>query len=637
MKVLRNAISGSRNRYTEDGYDLDLTYIDKRVLAMGYPATGMEKTYRNDVVEVASLLNKMHCNKYMIFNLSERHYDNSKFMNRVDECGFPDHHPPPLQVLLDIINRMTEWYIQDEENVVVVHCMAGKGRTGVVVTCFLIAIGYFEKEYGLSIYHQSDQALMDYVQTVNGIFWKRRGQGVRFPSQARYIYYFIKVLAELNVPPAHFHYQLPPLPPASRLFLRQITMTGVPNFDQGGCTPFVHVLAAPSEHTETNLWYNSAWDSNVFTSYPSDPAIRVVFKCECFIQGDVLIRIFHANSKQIFGRKKSQMCHVTLHTDFLRHAMLYQNQPSILVRKSDIDDADENRRFPDSFVLELHFDNDVSERPPIEKTMSVRKGQSVKRGWLIKQHLNSDFMLVKGGFVQNWKRRWFVVKEGRLTYYKSEEKLQPLGTVALEGASIEVCHTNEKLPRNGYFFKVDPSLNAQKKRIYFFGADSLSEMEDWIRVLKEHSISLAPLLLYRSMSSETTSHSSVHKMSQSFLNGIMSAPQLPRQQTSHRSSLPTLPMINGRRYEDVVDDDLRASVPSNCYDYVYSTEQLLTAKELQRHLKQTNEFSGFCALPKPDAMQYLIVFISESYPTLLDALEDDADNLIEMIAERRQF
>ncbi|KAF0714928.1 hypothetical protein AaE_011458 [Aphanomyces astaci] len=203
MKVLRNAISGSRNRYTQDGYDLDLTYIHDRVLAMGYPASGVEKTYRNDVSDVSSFLNMKHQDKYFIYNLSERylikcrwsgcHYDGHKFGDRVDECGFPDHHPPPLQVLVDILNRMLDWYTRDPDNVVVVHCMAGKGRTGVVVTCFLIVIGFFEDEYGISIYHKSDQDLLEYVQMVNGIFWKKRGQGVRYPSQARYVYYFTKV------------------------------------------------------------------------------------------------------------------------------------------------------------------------------------------------------------------------------------------------------------------------------------------------------------------------------------------------------------------------------------------------------------------------------------------------------------
>ncbi|KDO34522.1 hypothetical protein SPRG_00585 [Saprolegnia parasitica CBS 223.65] len=630
MKVLRNAISGTRNRYTDDGYDLDLTYIHDRVLAMGYPATGMEKTYRNDVADVASFLNKKHLDKYLIFNLSERHYDKAKFMQRVEECGFPDHHPPPLQVLLDIINRMAAWYMADEENVVVVHCMAGKGRTGVVVTCFLILIGYFEREYGLSIYRQSDEALVDYVRTVNGIFWKRRGQGVRYPSQARYIYYFIKQLAELRAPPAHFHYRLPDLPPASHLFLRQIIMTGVPNFDNGGCTPFLHVLPAPSEHIKTPIVYNSAWDSSAFVSYPSDPMTRIVFQTECHLQ-------------------ESQMCHVTLHTDFLRHTMLRGNNPknSVTLFKRDIDDADGNKRFPDSFSIELVFEMTPTDEPhapsvavsPLSTSMSTH---TVKRGFLVKQ----------GGFVQNWKRRWFVLKDGRLTYYKSEEKLQPLGYVALEGATIEACNGRDaKLPRHGFFFKVDPPQCAQKKRVYYLGADTLDEMHDWMRLLKEHCACVPPLLLYRSSSSSISfpkqiksadAHTLGHKMSQTFMNGPSSAPSVvEKQRSAHRSSLPTRPTNwTSQRFDDYVDDDLRGSLPSGVdsyYHYVYSTDQLLTARELQRHLKATHEFESFRRLPRADAMQIMLLLVVEMYPSLLDAAEDDGDNLLDMIADRRDF
>lgn len=52
MKALRAAVSGSRVRYMQDGYDLDLTYITPRLIAMGYPATGVEKTYRNSISDV---------------------------------------------------------------------------------------------------------------------------------------------------------------------------------------------------------------------------------------------------------------------------------------------------------------------------------------------------------------------------------------------------------------------------------------------------------------------------------------------------------------------------------------------------------------------------------------------------------
>ncbi|ETW03685.1 hypothetical protein, variant [Aphanomyces invadans] len=465
MKVLRNAISGSRHRYTQDGYDLDLTYIHDRVLAMGYPASGVEKTYRNDVADVSAFLNKKHQDKYYIYNLSERHYDGHKFGDRVDECGFPDHHPPPLQVLVDILNRMLDWYTRDPDNVVVVHCMAGKGRTGVVITCFLIVIGFFEDEYGISIYHKSDQDLLEYVQMVNGIFWKKRGQGVRYPSQARYVFYFIKYLSRLPYRPDRMGYRLPPLPRPSKLFLRQIVLTGVPYVDASGCSPFLLVHPAPSEHVPSKILYNSAWDTPQLESY-SDPRAIVVFRTECIVEGDFLVRVYHSNSTAVLGKKESQLCHFTLRTDFVVTQPMTTRSLSYVLTKADIDDASDNKRFPDHFTIECEFEEVHQQQShpqhlqmlPNPDMVSLRqlmphdvreKEQFIKRGWLMKQ----------GGFVQNWKRRWCVAKDGKLTYYKSETKLQANGTVSLEGATVDRWAGHEKvmgkIGHPCHFFKVN--------------------------------------------------------------------------------------------------------------------------------------------------------------------------------------
>ena len=47
------------------------------VLAMSFPADGVESTYRNSIHEVSAMLNYRHFNHFMIFNLSERVYDYS--------------------------------------------------------------------------------------------------------------------------------------------------------------------------------------------------------------------------------------------------------------------------------------------------------------------------------------------------------------------------------------------------------------------------------------------------------------------------------------------------------------------------------------------------------------------------------
>merc|ERR1711963_938967 len=52
---LRKKVSKDRNRYTDGTYDLDLTYITENVIAMGFPASGIESAWRNHIGEVSDM------------------------------------------------------------------------------------------------------------------------------------------------------------------------------------------------------------------------------------------------------------------------------------------------------------------------------------------------------------------------------------------------------------------------------------------------------------------------------------------------------------------------------------------------------------------------------------------------------
>lgn len=49
---IREKVSGSKNRYKINGYNLDLTFVTARIIAMAYPASGIEITYRNNINDV---------------------------------------------------------------------------------------------------------------------------------------------------------------------------------------------------------------------------------------------------------------------------------------------------------------------------------------------------------------------------------------------------------------------------------------------------------------------------------------------------------------------------------------------------------------------------------------------------------
>jgi len=51
-------VSQNRMRYLTEEFNLDLAYISKRVIAMGYPASGIRSIYRNPLSQVLEFFRK---------------------------------------------------------------------------------------------------------------------------------------------------------------------------------------------------------------------------------------------------------------------------------------------------------------------------------------------------------------------------------------------------------------------------------------------------------------------------------------------------------------------------------------------------------------------------------------------------
>ena len=72
--VLPFCIQRARS-FKQDGFDLDLSYVTPRLIAMGFPSEGFEGTYRNNMKDVKNFFLTYHDGHYKVYNLcSERSY-----------------------------------------------------------------------------------------------------------------------------------------------------------------------------------------------------------------------------------------------------------------------------------------------------------------------------------------------------------------------------------------------------------------------------------------------------------------------------------------------------------------------------------------------------------------------------------
>ncbi|MBW0519208.1 hypothetical protein O181_058923 [Austropuccinia psidii MF-1] len=143
--LLRRIVSGKKSRLKdlELGVDLDLCYITNRIIVMGFPASGIQSLYRNPRKDVKRWLEARHGQNYKIYNFcprTENAYEGSFFNNQVQRFPFPDHHPPPLSMIPLFVHDIDSFLELSSSNVAVIHCKAGKGRSGTMTLCYLLTL-----------------------------------------------------------------------------------------------------------------------------------------------------------------------------------------------------------------------------------------------------------------------------------------------------------------------------------------------------------------------------------------------------------------------------------------------------------------------------------------------------------------
>ena len=206
-------MAGPRARHPEAG--LDLCYVTDYsryettslyqtscsprptvIVTSGPSSVWPKKAYRNPTDQLVAFLDRKHGQDWSIFEFRAEGtgYPDSEVYGRIHHFPWPDHHPPPFAIIPNLMAAMRNWIQRTDEGgltdgkekrIAVVHCKAGKGRSGTSACSYLISQEGWKTE--------------DALQRFTG----RRmrvgfGNGVSIPSQLRWVGYVNRWTNELN-------------------------------------------------------------------------------------------------------------------------------------------------------------------------------------------------------------------------------------------------------------------------------------------------------------------------------------------------------------------------------------------------------------------------------------------------------
>ncbi|XP_076861669.1 pleckstrin homology domain-containing family A member 5 isoform X5 [Brachyhypopomus gauderio] len=98
----------------------------------------------------------------------------------------------------------------------------------------------------------------------------------------------------------------------------------------------------------------------------------------------------------------------------------------------------------------------------------------VKSNWLYKQDSTGMKM---------WKKRWFVLSDMCLFYYRDEKEEGILGSILLPSFHISMLSVDDHISRKYAFKAAHPNM-----RTYYFSTDTAKEMESWMRVMTDAAL-----------------------------------------------------------------------------------------------------------------------------------------------------
>lgn len=176
---------------------------------------------------------------------------------QVASFPFSDHNCPPIQLIASFCRSAYSWLKEDIQNVVVVHCKAGMGRTGLMICSLLLYLKFFPT---------AEEAIDSFNQ-------KRcvDGKALTLPSQIRYVKYFERTLT-------HFNGQVQP---GRRCMLRGFRLHKCPYWVRPSITISDHngILFTTRKHPKTkdlmpeDFWINASKKGILVFALPGEPGL----------------------------------------------------------------------------------------------------------------------------------------------------------------------------------------------------------------------------------------------------------------------------------------------------------------------------------------------------------------------------
>lgn len=189
--IIRSIVASPKQSHYDPKLNLlfDFSYITPQLIVSSGPVnTYLKSFYRYPVEDMVRFLNANHKSNWHIWNFrgEEPGYSDQDVLNKVSHFPFPDHQPPTIEIILQSVKEIEAFLDRSSKNVAVLHCKAGKGRSGTICCAYMVYRSF------------NVQQVIDINEAIGYFTHKRMrgiaGDGVSIYSQKRYLDYWFEYL-----------------------------------------------------------------------------------------------------------------------------------------------------------------------------------------------------------------------------------------------------------------------------------------------------------------------------------------------------------------------------------------------------------------------------------------------------------